>query len=113
MLDDPVGAPPGRRVERAGHKVDPDTVAGLLHSEGFSLQANAKMLEGNQSPDRDAQFAYLNRQAAAHLEAGDAVISVDAKKKELVGEYKNAGAEWRPAGDRLRDSTVPVVKKDC
>ena len=82
----------------AGHRVSQETVAKLLRSEGFSLQANAKTVEGGQHPDRDAQFSYLNNQAAAHLEVGEPVISVDTKKKELVGAYKNNGAEWRPAG---------------
>ena len=83
----------------AGHRVGPDTVARLLREQGFSLQANAKKLEGGQHPDRDAQFSYLNAQAGDHLAAGDPVISVDTKKKELVGQYRNGGAEWRPAGD--------------
>ena len=86
----------------AGHRVGPDTVAKLLKENGFSLQANAKTIEGNQHPDRDGQFSYLNDQAADHLRAGDPVISVDTKKKELVGAYKNSGAEWRPAGDPER-----------
>ena len=91
-------------LTRAGHQVSPDTVAKLLKAEGFSLQANAKTIEGNQHRDRDAQFSYLNEQAAAHLAASEPVISVDTKKKELVGEVNNAGAEWRPAGhpDRVR-----------
>jgi hypothetical protein len=82
----------------AGHRVGADTVARLLRDQGFSLQANAKTLEGAQHPDRDAQFSYLNDQAGEHLAAGDPVISVDTKKKELVGPYKNGGTEWRPAG---------------
>ena len=83
----------------AGHKVASDTAARLLHENGFSLQANSKTLEGASHPDRDAQFSYINDQATAHLTNGDPVISVDTKKKELVGEYKNNGQEWRPAGD--------------
>ena len=83
----------------AGHRVSQETVAKLLRAEGFSLQANAKQVEGNQHPDRDGQFSYLNEKAAEHLAAGCPVVSVDAKKKELVGNYKNRGAEWRPAGD--------------
>jgi hypothetical protein len=86
----------------AGHRVSPETVAKLLRAEGFSLQANAKTVEGGQHPDRDGQFSYLNDQAAGHLDAGEPVISVDTKKKELVGAYKNNGAEWRPAGDPER-----------
>jgi hypothetical protein len=83
----------------AGHKVGSDTVGRLLHEQGFSLQANSKTLEGGGHPDRDAQFSYINDQTADHLAAGDPVISVDTKKKELVGEYKNGGREWRPAGE--------------
>jgi hypothetical protein len=83
----------------AGHPVSPVKVGQLLKEQGFSLQANAKTIEGNQHPDRDAQFCYLNEQAETHLAAGDPVISVDTKKKELVGPFKNNGAEWRPQGE--------------
>jgi hypothetical protein len=85
-------------LNAAGHRVSQETVAKLLRAEGFSLQANAKTVEGGQHPDRDAQFSYLNDQATEHLDVGEPVISVDTKKKELVGSYKNNGAEWRPAG---------------
>jgi hypothetical protein len=81
-----------------GHKVSADTVGDLLREEGFSLQGNAKTIEGKQHPDRDAQFRYINEQARAHRGTADPVISVDTKKKELVGEFKNAGREWRPQG---------------
>ena len=83
----------------AGHPVSHETVAQLLRAQGFSLQANAKTIEGNQHPDRDGQFSYLNDQAGQHITAGQPVISVDTKKKELVGRYRNGGAEWRPAGE--------------
>jgi hypothetical protein len=86
-------------LSAAGHPVSADTVARLLREQGFSLQANAKTIEGNQHPDRDAQFGYLNEQAREHTDAGEPVISVDTKKKELVGPFKNAGKEWRPAGN--------------
>lgn len=86
----------------AGHRVSQETVAKLLREQGFSLQGNTKQVEGNQHPDRDAQFSYLNNQVEQHLASGDPVISVDAKKKELVGAYKNKGAEWRPARDPVR-----------
>jgi len=99
----------------AGHQIGADTVARLLREQGFSLQANAKTLEGGQHPDRDAQFSYLNDQAGQHLGAGDPVISVDTKKKELVGQYKNAGTEWRPTGDpeqvKVHDFIDPTLGK--
>ncbi len=99
----------------AGHRIGPDTVARLLREQGFSLQANAKTLEGGQHPDRDAQFSYLNAQAGEHLAADDPVISVDTKKKELVGQYRNGGAEWRPAGDpepvKVHDFIDPALGK--
>jgi hypothetical protein len=78
--------------------VGADTVGDLLRAEGFSLQGNAKTIEGQRHPDRDAQFRYINEQVKAHQDTADPVISVDTKKKELVGEFKNAGRQWRPAG---------------
>ena len=91
-------------LTRQGHRAGADTVADLLREEGFSLQGNAKTIEGNQVPDRDAQFRYLNEQVREHRDAGEPVISVDTKKKELVGNYRNGGREWRPAGDPVRVS---------
>jgi hypothetical protein len=88
-----------------GHKAGPDTVGDLLRAEGFSLQGNAKSIEGRRHPDRDAQFRYINEQARAHRDAGDPVISVDTKKKELVGEFRNAGREWRPKGQPVAART--------
>ncbi len=81
-----------------GHSVAPRTVAKLLHESGYSLQATRKTREGGTHPDRDAQFRYLTELVKAHLAGGDPVVSVDTKKKELVGEYKNGGREWRPKG---------------
>ncbi|MEV7952832.1 ISAzo13 family transposase [Streptomyces sp. NPDC088141] len=92
-------------LTRQGHRVCADTVGDLLREEGFSLQANAKTIEGSQHPDRDAQFRYINEQARDHRDAGDPVISVDTKKKELVGQYKNAGREWQPAGEPVKVKT--------
>ncbi|MFF0408795.1 ISAzo13 family transposase, partial [[Kitasatospora] papulosa] len=89
-------------LARAGHRISADTVGDLLREEGFSLQANAKTLEGSQHPDRDAQFRYLNEQARNYRDAGQPVISVDTKKKELVGEFKNNGRQWRPTRDPVR-----------
>jgi hypothetical protein len=85
-------------LTRQGHKVGADTVGDLLRAEGFSLQGNAKTIEGTRHPDRDAQFRYINEQVKAHQGAGDPVVSVDTKKRELVGEFKNAGRQWRPKG---------------
>ena len=85
-------------LTRQGHEVSADTVGDLLREEGFSLQGNAKTLEGKQHPDRDAQFRYISGQVKDHQATADPVISVDTKKKELIGEFKNAGREWRPKG---------------
>jgi hypothetical protein len=82
----------------AGHRVSPTVVAELLDQAGYSLQALAKTREGRQHPDRDAQFRYLNEQVKAFLAAGQPVVSVDAKKKELVGAFKTGGREWQPHG---------------
>jgi transposase len=92
-------------LTRQGHRVGADTVGDLLRQEGFSLQGNARALEGKRHPDRDAQFRYISGQVSDHQGTGDPVISVDAKKKELVGEFRNAGREWRPKGQpaRVRD----------
>jgi Rhodopirellula transposase DDE domain len=85
-------------LTRQGHKVSAGTVGDLLRARGFSLQGSAKVLEGASHPDRDAQFRYVNGQAAAFQAAGEPVISVDAKKKEMVGEFGNGGRQWRPQG---------------
>jgi transposase len=94
-------------LTRQGHKVSADTVGDLLRGQGFSLQGNAKTIEGARHPDRDAQFRYINGQVTDRLETGDPVISVDAKKKELVGEFRNGGRQWRPKG-----SPAPVRDHD-
>lgn len=99
----------------SGHRVSTWTVANLLRAQGFSLQANTKTIEGNQHPDRDGQFCYLNAQAMDHATCGDPVISVDTKKKELIGGYKNNGREWRPKGEPVpvgvHDFKDPVLGK--
>ena len=99
-------------LARAGHKVSPPTVARLLKDEGFSLQSNVKTLEGAQHPDRDAQFRYINTQAEAHQQTGDPVISVDAKKKEKVGQFKQAGRTWRPTGQPVKTNVHDFLDKD-
>jgi hypothetical protein len=85
-----------------GHQISDRTVAGMLHDLGFSLQGNAKVTEGRQHEDRDDQFAYLNAVVTEHVAAGQPVISVDTKKKELVGDFKNNGREYQPAGQPER-----------
>jgi hypothetical protein len=86
----------------AGHGVSDRTVARLLRAQGFSLQANAKVTEGRQHVDRDAQFGYLNTAVIEHLAAGAPVLSVDTKKKELVGQFHNGGREYQPTGSPVR-----------
>ena len=88
-----------------GHRVGPDVIADLLRGQGFSLQSNVKTLEGNQNPDRDAQFRYVNEQVKTHQGDGQPVVSVDTKKKELVGEFKNGGRQWRPKGEPVEVDT--------
>jgi hypothetical protein len=85
-------------LKQTGHQVSHRTVADLLHALGYSLQGNCKTLEGASHPDRDTQFENINRQAQKYLATADPVISVGTKKKELVGEFKNGGREWRPKG---------------
>jgi hypothetical protein len=79
-----------------------DTVGRLLKQQGYTLQRTQKTEEGAQHPDRDAQFRYVNEQVKTHLAAGQPVVSVDTKKRDLVGRYANGGAEWQPAGELER-----------
>jgi transposase len=88
-----------KELSEQGHQVSHELVSQLLYQLGYSLQANRKTLEGGTHPDRNAQFEYINTQAKAFLAAGEPVLSVDAKKKELVGDFKNGGHEWRPKGE--------------
>src|SRR3954452_9435338 len=98
-------------LRRVGHATSRRMVAELLHELGYSLQANRKTIAGKGHPDRNAQFEHINRKVRAALKSGGPVISVDAKKKELVGDFKNAGREWRPEGDpepvRVYDFIIP------
>jgi hypothetical protein len=90
-------------LARQGHRVSHNSVARLLAGPlEYSPRANAKTVEGRQNPDRDARFRYINDQVTAALADGEPVISVDAKKKEIVGEYANKGRTWRPAGQPRR-----------
>jgi hypothetical protein len=98
-----------------GHRVSHETVARLLRDLGYSLQANRKTREGASHPDRDAQFGHINRTVAQALATGQPAISVDTKKKELVGDFKNGGREWRPKGRpelvRTHDFTDTLLGK--
>jgi transposase len=92
-------------LRERGHDVHFTTVAHLLRSLGYSLQSNRKSLEGSQHLDRDRQFRLINERVGAAIAAGEPAISIDTKKKELVGEFANKGREWRPMGDPIKVST--------
>jgi hypothetical protein len=102
-------------LAKKGHKVCPTVVGNLLRDMGYSLQANSKTREGDQHIDRDAQFQYINTQAKGFLAANEPVISVDTKKKELVGNFKNNGREWRRQGTpelvNIHDFIDPKLKR--
>jgi len=104
-----------RELREMGHPVGPHLVRNLLHAIGYSLQLNLKSREGSAHPDRDAQFRYLQAQVLRHQRRHQPVISVDTKKKELVGDFKNGGREWRPRGHpepvRVHDFLLPDLGK--
>jgi len=98
-------------LTRQGHRASHQLVADLLHEQEYSLHANRKTIEGTRHPDRNAQFEHITARVRAALRRRDAVISVDTKKKELVGPFKNAGREWHPQGRaprvRVHDFVLP------
>jgi hypothetical protein len=98
-----------------GHAASYQLVARLLKESGYSLQANRKTREGSHHEDRDAQFRYINQQVCDHFERANPAISVDTKKKELVGDFKNPGREWGPKGSpesvRVHDFLIPDLGK--
>jgi Rhodopirellula transposase DDE domain len=100
-------------LKRMGHQTSHRMVAELLHGLDYSLQGNRKTIEGSSHPDRNAQFEHINRKVKDYLGTKDPVISVDTKKKELVGNFKNGGREWRPKGEpeqvRIHDFVVPEL----
>ena len=102
-------------LQAMGHTISATLVAELLVQQGYTLQANRKTREGSQHPDRDAQFHYLNDQIHGAQQRDEPVISVDTKKKELVGDFKNPGREWRPKGTpervRVHDFVIPEQGK--
>ena len=94
-----------RGLGERGHRIHHSSVPKLLRGLGYSLQSNRKAKEGAWHPDRDAQCAHINATAKAAIAAGEPVISVDTKKKELVGEFKNGGREWAPAATPIEVNT--------
>jgi hypothetical protein len=102
-------------LRERGHQVSRTTVHELLERLGYSLQSNRKTREGESHPDRNAQFEYINRQTKLFQRLGQPVVSVDTKKKELVGDFKNGGREWRPKGEpeevRVHDFQDPALGK--
>jgi hypothetical protein len=86
-------------LTRQGHPISANTVAHMLRDLGYSLQANRKTREGDHHPDRNAQFEYISQQVRRLQKRGQPVVSVDTKKKELIGDFKNPGQEWRPQGE--------------
>ncbi len=99
-------------LNRKGHQVSHSSVASLLRDMNYRLQANRKTMEGKQHPDRDAQFNYINQKARGQQRRGQPVISVDTKKKERVGGFKNAGREWRPQGDPEKVRVHDFIDKE-
>src|SRR5205809_289608 len=100
-------------LTRQGHRVGPDTVAALLKQEGFSLQATSRTSEGARHPDRDGQFHYINDRVEEFTAAGQPVVSVDTKKKEVLGDYAVAGREWHRAGQPVRVRAHDFPDKDA
>jgi hypothetical protein len=100
-------------LKKLGHKASHDLVSDLLRTLGYSLQANSKTLEGGGHPDRNAQFEFINAKVQEQMAARNPVISVDTKKKEKVGDFKNGGQELRPKGDpekvRVHDFIIPEL----
>jgi Rhodopirellula transposase DDE domain len=99
-------------LQAQGHTASERSVNRLLHASGYSLQSNRKTIEGGDHPDRDAQFQHINRQVKAHQKRGQPVVSVDAKKKELVGRFRNGGREWQPSGEPEAVNVYDFIDKD-
>ncbi len=95
-----------------GFAVSFRSIGSLLHQLGYSLQANRKVNEGGKHPDRNAQFEFINSQAIAYQNTGEPVISVDCKKKELIGEFKNGGQEWEKKGDAPKVNVYDFIDKE-
>ena len=104
-----------KTLTAAGHAISHRVVGELLETMNYRLQGNRKTKEGGRHPDRDAQFRYINERVRAFLADGQPAISVDTKKKELIGEYRNGGVEWQPQGEpekvKVHDFPNPKVGK--
>lgn len=101
-----------RELRAQGHAISHVSVGALLKEMGYGLQGNRKTLEGSAHPERNAQFEFINQKADAALLAGEPVISVDTKKKELIGQFKNGGKEWRPEGEPEKVNVYDFVDKE-
>jgi transposase len=99
-------------LESQGYRVSERSVNRLLHALGYSLQSNRKTIEGGDHPDRDAQFQYINRRVKSFQRLGQPVVSVDTKKKELIGQFRNGGREWQPKGCPEEVKVHDFVDKD-
>ena len=99
-------------LQARGHAVSERAVNRLLHGLGYSLQSNRKTIEGKGHPDREAQFQSINRRVKAFQRQGQPVVSVDAKKKELIGQFRNGGREWQPRGRPEEVEVDDFAKKD-
>jgi hypothetical protein len=99
-------------LKKRGYNVSHVTIARLLKETGYSLQSNRKTLEGKQHPDRNAQFEHINRRVKAQQRAGQPALSVDTKKKEIIGEFKNPGRTWRRKGRPIEVQTHDFPEKD-
>jgi transposase len=99
-------------LQESGHRVSERSVSRLLHDLGYSLQSNRKTIEGGDHPDRDAQFQHINRRVRAFQRQGQPVVSVDTKKKELVGRFRNGGREWQPKGRPEEVKVHDFAEKD-
>ena len=97
---------------KQGRKLSPQKVSDLLHEMGYSLQSNRKVVEGASHPDRDAQFLNISRTVKEFMKRGQPVISVDTKKKEMIGNFKNAGKEWRPKGNPIEVEDHDFLKEE-
>lgn len=106
-----------KQLKKKKHKISHTLIADILHEMKYSLQANSKTKEGKNHPDRNKQFEYISKKAQYQLEKGEPIISIDAKKKELIGDFKNGGREWRPKGTpeevRVYDFIIKELGKVC